>query len=1091
MNTKITSTSNVKSLIEMAIKKHQSGQLDEAKSLYKQALQIQSECGGESDSLEGKDQIQSNYSEALYGIGMLAQQTGKFLEAEKFLSQAAQVQPDSVKTWFSLGNLRQGQGQLPEAELAYKQAIALRPDAAPIYNNLGYTLQEQGKLDEAVACYQKALEVQPNCIEADVNLGNALQIQGKLSPDKQAHYAQLNYKLGFGRKNAGDLKTAEAYWQKALELNPNYGEVYMGLGEIYQTQKQLNEAAAAFRQGLKLINPHYAKAVEASDEAKIPQQVTITPLIPLREIIVGNHRFPAIPSVADSTDKRPFWSVVVTVYNRIDYLLECLASVLAQWQGKEQMEIIVMDDASRTSVFELVNSIGQGIIHYYRNPQNLGLPGNWNAGVALTRGRWVHLLHDDDYILPGFYSRLQESLEACLDSVGAAFTGYQNINEKGEVIFRQQVYGEQRGIAKNWLQRIGVSNSLNMPAVVIRREVHEQLGLYHPELTYTSDWEVYKRIAAVYDWWYEPEILARYRQHANNVTSELLLTGKQMLSIRRAIEISESYFPTEQSAEITAKSRSHHFLSCLQFALIPLRAGNLAGAWQVLEEALKIDCSSKAVAKLFSWLTREEATPLQEAGYIQTALTYYRQAIALRPDLQEIYYNLGKILQEHGEWEEAIASYHQALKLNPQNWEIYTHLGQVYQAQNKIAEAISVYRQGLTLLNPHYAKAVAAYQNAETTPEMLITPPISQGEVTIGAYQFPAIPRVADPEKPRPFWTVVIPVYNRTDYLLESLASVLIQWPGAEQMEILVMDNASTPPLFDLANSIGGGVIRYYRHPQNIGGESNHNAGISLSRGHWIHVLHDDDCVLPGFYTQLQQSLQESPDSVGAAFTNFEYFNEEGKIIAKGEVISWFKNHKGIPRNFLPRIGVTCPLQVPAVVIRRLTHEQIGGYYPQLICASEWELYKRIAVSYDWWYEPGSLARYRVHSHRLTADDLSSGILATSIRQGIEISESYLPAMYRAEITTQARSYNFNYCLTRMAIPLKAGNVTGALHMLQEILKLDRSPQALAKLFTWLTQDEAAPLRDEIATKLFAISGENISDSIPTQLKPPQTAIAP
>jgi tetratricopeptide (TPR) repeat protein len=1085
MNNKDISEYDIKPLIETAIQKHKLGQWDEAKSLYKQVLQIQSECRGESDSLKDKYQMPQNFSEALYGLGMLAQQTGEFLEAEKLLSQAAQVQPNSLKTWFSLGNLRQVQGELVQAESAYKQAIALRPDAAPIYNNLGYTLEQQGKLDEAVVCYQKALQLQPNCTEADANLGNALHAQGKLPSDKQAHYAQLNYKLGCGRKNAGDLKTAVAYWQKALELNPNYGEVYIGLGEIYQTQKKLDEAVAALSLGLKLINPHYAKAVEASDKAKIPQQVPITPLIPLREIIVGNHSFPAIGTIADNTDKRPFWSVVVTVYNRKDYLLECLASVLAQWQGEEQMEIIVIDDASKTPVFELVNRIGKGIIHYYRNPQNLGLPGNWNAGIALTRGRWVHLLHDDDYILPGFYSRLQESLEKCSDSVGAAFTGYQNISEKGEVIFCQQVYGEQRGIAKNWLQRIGVSNSLNMPAVVIRREAHEQLGVYHPELTYTSDWEVYKRIATVYDWWYEPEILARYRQHANNVTSELLLTGKQMISIRRAIEISESYFPPEHSAEITAQSRSYHFDYCLQLALIPLQAGNLAGAWRVLQEGLKIDCSSKAVAKLFSWFTRKEATPLQKAGYIQTALTYYQQAIALHTNLPEVYYNLGSILQEQGQWSEAIAFYHQALKLNPQNWEIYNRLGQIYQAQNQIAEAISVYRQGLTLLNPHYAKAVTAYQNPDITEEMLVTLPIPQGEVTVGDYQFPAIPPVTDREKPRPFWTVVIPVYNRTDYLLECLASVLVQWSGAEQMEILVMDNASTPPLFDLVNSIGGGVIRYYRNQENIGVLPNHNTGISLSRGQWIHILHDDDCVLAGFYDQLQQSLQKCPDSVGAAFANFEYFNEKGTVVEQGEVVSWFGEQKGIPQNFLQRIGVTCPLQMPAVVIRRITYEQLGGFYLKLVCAPEWELYKRIAVSYDWWYEPESLARYRIHSHRLTDDDLSSGILATSIRQGIEITESYLPVEHRADITNQARSYNFNYCLTRAAIPLKSGNVKGALRMLQEILKLDSSPQAVAKLFTWLTQDEAAPLRDEIVVKLLANSGENIST-----LQPSQTAIA-
>ncbi|WP_414516508.1 tetratricopeptide repeat protein [Nostoc sp. PCC 9305] len=655
MNNTTISESRVKSLIQIAVQTHQSGDKDEAESLDQtevtEILELAVQQQQDNSLLEAEQlysqvlEKQPDNPEALYGLGMLAQQMGQPQIAEQWLSAASQVQPDSVKTWFSLGNLYLVQEQFSEAEKAYRQALVLLPNSLPIYNNLGYTLQQQGLFEEAIHYYQKALELKPDFIEAEANLGNALHAQGKLSSNQQMYYAQLNNQLGVARKKAGDLKNAvtchkqaialqsnllEAHYnlalalqeqgeleeaiasyQKLLELHPNDGEIYLNLGKIYQQLNQYQKAVFAYRQGLKLINPHYAKALAAGEDAEIPQQVPATPSIPQGEVIVGEYSFPTIPTVAN-TGKRPFWSVVITVYNRIDYLLECLVSVLTQWQGEEQMEIIVMDDASTTPVFEVVNSIGQGIINYYRNPQNLGLPGNWNAGVALTRGHWIHLLHDDDYILPGFYSQLQESLEGCSDSVGAAFTGYENINEKGEVIFSQQVYGEQRGIAQNWLQIIGVCNSLNMPAVVIRREAHERLGVYHPELTYTSDWEVYKRIASVYDWWYEPEILARYRQHANNVTSELLLSGKQMISIRRAIEISKSYFPTEYSAQITAQSRSHYFLYCLESAIIPLQAGNLAGVWQGLEEALKIDRSPEAVAKLFRWLTQEEAAPLRD-----------------------------------------------------------------------------------------------------------------------------------------------------------------------------------------------------------------------------------------------------------------------------------------------------------------------------------------------------------------------------------------------------------------------------------------------------------------------------------------------
>ncbi|MGV0103178.1 hypothetical protein NSTCB13_01757 [Nostoc sp. DSM 114160] len=332
----------------------------------------------------------------------------------------------------------------------------------------------------------------------------------------------------------------------------------------------------------------------------------------------------------------------------------------------------------------------------------------------------------------------------------------------------------------------------------------------------------------------------------------------------------------------------------------------------------------------------------------------------------------------------------------------------------------------------------------------------------------------------------MIPVYNRTDYLLECLASVLVQWPGAEQMEILVMDNASTTPLFDLVNSIGGGVIRYYRNQENIGGARNYNAGIALSRGQWVHVLHDDDCVLPGFYERLQQSLATCPDTVGVGCTGFEYMNEKGATINTGEVVSVYGEHRGIMTNWLSQIGVCGLVTIPAIVIRRTAYEQLGGHYPHLTEISDWEIFKRYAANYDWWYEPGILARYREHTQKLTSANWLSGKMPKAIRHAIEISDTYFPIEQRAKITAQARSQNFNYCLTRAAIPLQVGNIAGALSILQESLKIDRSPQAVAKLFALLTQDEAAPLREAIIAKLLLAP----IDNIPTELKPPQTAIA-
>ena len=71
----------------------------------------------------------------------------------------------------------------------------------------------------------------------------------------------------------------------------------------------------------------------------------------------------------------------------------------------------------------------------------------------------------------------------------------------------------------------------------------------------------------------------------------------------------------------------------------------------------------------------------------------------------------------------------------------------------------------------------------------------------------------------RPFWSVMIPIYNcREDYLRETLRSVLCQDPGIADMQIEVIDNCSTigdPEV--VVCEMGGGRIEYHRQPANVG----------------------------------------------------------------------------------------------------------------------------------------------------------------------------------------------------------------------------------------------------------------------------------
>ena len=429
--------------------------------------------------------------------------------------------------------------------------------------------------------------------------------------EKQPLHLQALYNLASLHQTQGNLESAIAFSQKVIKINPNDGEVHLQLGKIYQQQGSLQDAISFYRQGISLINPHYAEVLKNRTNLEASKTVSVTPPEHQGEVSINDYQFPEIPRVSKELAKRPFWSVVLPIYSnneRVNYILECFVSILTQWNGKEEMEIVVVDDNSPIPLKDLVDELGIGIISYYRNNENRGAYRNFNTAVAMSKGKWIHLLHDDDYVLPGFYHRLRQSLEESPDSVGAAFTNYQNVNEQGKVIFSQQLYEHEPRIIKDFAERIGITNPLNMPAVVVRRSTYEHLGGYLPELNYTGDWEFYKRVTAFYDWWYEPQILACYREHSQNITTDSMLSGSKGTDIRKAIEVSEKYL----SDEIIVKSRHYHFACCLNNAIIPLKAGQISGALLLIQEALKIENSPQSVTKLFSWLKQDELSVLRD-----------------------------------------------------------------------------------------------------------------------------------------------------------------------------------------------------------------------------------------------------------------------------------------------------------------------------------------------------------------------------------------------------------------------------------------------------------------------------------------------
>ncbi len=107
----------------------------------------------------------------------------------------------------------------------------------------------------------------------------------------------------------------------------------------------------------------------------------------------------------------PVISVIMPVFKRPAYFKIALDSVLNQdFEG--QYEIVVVDNNSEEGNInqnqQIVEEANSDKIFYYRNEKNIGMLGNWNRGIELSRAKYVTYCHDDDMFLPNTLSTLYE-----------------------------------------------------------------------------------------------------------------------------------------------------------------------------------------------------------------------------------------------------------------------------------------------------------------------------------------------------------------------------------------------------------------------------------------------------------------------------------------------------------------------------------------------------------------------------------------------------------------------------------------------------------------------------------------------------------
>lgn len=119
--------------------------------------------------------------------------------------------------------------------------------------------------------------------------------------------------------------------------------------------------------------------------------------------------------------------------------------------------------------------------------------------------------------------------------------------------------------------------------------------------------------------------------------------------------------------------------------------------------------------------------------------------------------------------------------------------------------------------------------------------------------------------------SVLIPTYNRREYILDAIRSVIAQ--DYDDMEIIVVDDGSVDGTEEALEPFLH-AIRYLR-TENQGPALARNVGMQAARGDYIAYLDSDDLYYP-FKIRLQAQLLDSRPDVGMVYSEFSAFSDDG-----------------------------------------------------------------------------------------------------------------------------------------------------------------------------------------------------------------------
>lgn len=218
---------------------------------------------------------------------------------------------------------------------------------------------------------------------------------------------------------------------------------------------------------------------------------------------------------------------------------------------------------------------------------------------------------------------------------------------------------------------------------------------------------------------------------------------------------------------------------------------------------------------------------------------------------------------------------------------------------------------------------------------------------------------IAENLENKPLISVIMPVYNRKDIVMNSIESVLSQ--SYSNFELIIVDDASTDGTRELLKKINYKNVKVIFHDENKYCAGARNTGLKEAKGEFISYLDSDNLFDKRYLAAVVGAFSLLPDA-DAVYTGqyrFENINQSPDLILFGVF------NKSLLKN-------SNYIDINAFSHRRSVYESVGGFDETYPALEDWDLILRINNNYKIYSIPVLLSLYYLYAPNRTSNLISN-----------------------------------------------------------------------------------------------------------------------